>query len=49
MNTSPKPQKLQILGGVLKSKTLSVKNFCKDARIDKALANFQQGKRAIGY
>ena len=46
MNILPKPQKLQILGGVLKSKTLSVKNFCKDARIDKALACFEKGNGA---
>ena len=43
MNILPKPQKLEILDGVLKSKTLFVKNFCKDARIDKALACFEKG------
>ena len=44
MNILPKPQKLEILEGFLKSKTLFVKNFCKDARIHKALACFEKGK-----
>lgn len=46
MNILPKPQKLEILDGALKSKALSIKNLCKDARIDKALATFEKGNDA---
>ena len=47
MHLLPKPKKIEIKENILKSKKVSIKNLCDDARIDKALSVFESGADVV--